>query len=89
MRRRVLIFPHSKKGAGYNAWQQFLRFGQRLKRVLLFASAGFVLDALVQALHDRWPLHSGGLVHHSDQGSQDVSISLHRAPGRNRRSCAA
>ncbi|RWN62421.1 IS3 family transposase [Mesorhizobium sp.] len=37
------------------------------------AHAGFVLDALEQALHDR-PAHGGGLVHHSDRGSQYVSI---------------
>ena len=36
--------------------------------------AGFVLDALDQALHDRRPVHRGGLVHHSDRGSQYVSI---------------
>ena len=34
------------------------------------AHAGFVLDALEQALHDRRPLHRGGLIHHSDRGSQ-------------------
>ena len=34
------------------------------------AHAGFVLDALEQALHDRRPVHRGGLVHHSDRGSQ-------------------
>jgi putative transposase len=38
------------------------------------AHAGFVLDALEQALHDRQPVHRGGLVHHSDRGSQYVSI---------------
>jgi putative transposase len=38
------------------------------------AHAGFVLDALEQALHDRRPLPRGGLVHHSDRGSQYVSI---------------
>ena len=38
------------------------------------AHAGFVLDALEQALHDRRPRHSGGLIHHSDRGSQYVSI---------------
>ena len=38
------------------------------------AHTGFVLDALEQALHDRRPLHRGGLVHHSDRGSQYVSI---------------
>jgi putative transposase len=34
------------------------------------AHASFVLDALEQALHDRRPVHRGGLVHHSDRGSQ-------------------
>ena len=34
------------------------------------ARAGFVLDALEQALHDRRPVHRGGLVHHRDRGSQ-------------------
>jgi putative transposase len=38
------------------------------------AHASFVLDALDQALHDRRPVHRGGLVHHSDRGSQYVSI---------------
>jgi putative transposase len=37
------------------------------------AHAGFVLDALQQALHDRRPIR-GSLVHHSDRGSQYVSI---------------
>lgn len=38
------------------------------------AHAGFVLDALEQALHARRPARSGGLIHHSDRGSQYVSI---------------
>jgi putative transposase len=38
------------------------------------AHASFVLDALEQALHDRRPVHRDGLVHHSDRGSQYVSI---------------
>ena len=38
------------------------------------AHAGFVLDALEQALHDRKPIRKSGLVHHSDRGSQYVSI---------------
>jgi putative transposase len=38
------------------------------------AHASFVLDALEQALHDRRPVHGGGLVHHSDRGVQYVSI---------------
>jgi putative transposase len=43
-------------------------------RVSRTAHAGFVLDALEQALHDRRPLRRGGLVHHSDRGRQYVSI---------------
>jgi transposase InsO family protein len=43
-------------------------------RVSRTAHTGFVLDALEQALHERRPLHRGGLVHHSDRGSQYVSI---------------
>lgn len=42
-------------------------------RVSRSAHAGFVLDALEQALHDRRPV-AGGLVHHSDRGVQYVSI---------------
>ena len=38
------------------------------------AHASFVLDALEQALYDRRPAHRGGLVHHSDRGSQYLSI---------------
>ena len=43
-------------------------------RVSRTAHAGFVLDALEQALHNRRPLQCGRLVHHSDRGSQYVSI---------------
>ena len=43
-------------------------------RVSRTAHAGFVLDALEQALHDRRPIHCGGLIHHSDRGSQYISI---------------
>ena len=42
-------------------------------RVSRTATAGFVLDALEQALHTRRPME-GGLVHHSDRGVQYVSI---------------
>lgn len=38
------------------------------------AHASFVLDALEQALHDRKPAKGNGLVHHSDRGSQYLSI---------------
>ena len=43
-------------------------------RVSRSAHAGFVLDALEQAIHDRKPVSGGGLVHHSDRGVQYVSI---------------
>jgi transposase InsO family protein len=43
-------------------------------RVSRTAHAGFVLDALEQALHERRPAQGGGLVHHSDLGVQYVSI---------------
>jgi putative transposase len=43
-------------------------------RVSRSAHAGFVLDALEQALADRKPVRGSGLVHHSDRGVQYVSI---------------
>src|SRR4051794_18738970 len=42
-------------------------------RVSRAAHAGFVLDALEQAVHERRPVR-GGLVHHSDRGVQYLSI---------------
>lgn len=64
-------------------WQGFVyvafvidAFARRIVgwRVSRTAHAGFVLDALEQALHDRRPAHRGGLIHHSDRGVQYVSI---------------
>jgi putative transposase len=43
-------------------------------RVSRRAHTSFVLDALEQALHERRPIRRAGLVHHSDRGSQYVSI---------------
>ncbi|MBY3617860.1 IS3 family transposase [Rhizobium bangladeshense] len=63
-------------------WQGFVyvafvldAFARRIVgwRVSRTAHAGFVLDALEQALHERRPVH-GGLIHHSDRGAQYVSI---------------
>ena len=63
-------------------WQGFVyvafvidAFARRIVgwRVSRTAHAGFVLDALEQALHDRRPVQ-GGLVHHSDRGGQYVSF---------------
>jgi len=43
-------------------------------RVSRTAEASFVLDALEQAIHARQPARGGGLIHHSDRGSQYLSI---------------
>ena len=43
-------------------------------RVSRSAETTFVLDALEQALYERRPFHGKALVHHSDRGSQYVSI---------------
>ena len=43
-------------------------------RVSRTAAASFVLDALEQAIHARQPAQGGGLIHHSDRGSQYLSI---------------
>jgi transposase InsO family protein len=44
------------------------------RRIVGLRVSRTVLDALEQALHERRPAHRGGLVHHSDRGSQYVSI---------------
>ena len=43
-------------------------------RVSSSMKTDFVLDALEQALYGRQPHRAGGLIHHSDRGSQYVSI---------------
>ncbi len=43
-------------------------------RVSTSMKTDFVLDALEQALYVRQPHRAGGLIHHSDRGSQYVSI---------------
>lgn len=62
-------------------WQGFVyvafvidTFARRIVgwRVSRTAHAGFVLDALEQAVHQRRP--GAGLIHHSDRGSQYLSI---------------
>ena len=55
-------------------------FARRIvgRRVSRTAHAGFVLDALGQALHKRQPVRQGGLVRHSDRGVQVVSIKYTR-----------
>ena len=64
-------------------WQGFVyvafvidAFARRIVgwRACRTAHAGFVLDALEQAVHQRQPVKDTGLVHHSDRGSQYLSI---------------
>ena len=43
-------------------------------RVSTSMTTDFVLDALEQALYDRQPERDSSLIHHSDRGSQYVSI---------------
>ena len=43
-------------------------------RVSRTATAGFVLDALEQAIHQRRPAKGAGLIAHSDRGSQYLAI---------------
>ena len=65
-----------------STWQGFVyvafvidTFADRIVgwRVSRSAKTDFVLDALEQALHDRRPVQKGGLIHHSDRGSQYAS----------------
>ncbi len=54
-----------------------LRAGSSCWRASRTAHAGFVLDALDQALHERRPVRGSGLVHHSDRGVQIPLRSRH------------
>ena len=51
-------------------------------RVSSSPKTDFVLDALEQALHDRRPVHKGGLIHHSDRPSHGLQANHCRAMGR-------
>jgi putative transposase len=66
-----------------STWQGFVYvafiidvFARRIVgwRVSSSMRTDFVLDALEQALYERQPAEQGSLVHHSDRGSQYVSI---------------
>lgn len=66
-----------------STWQGFVYvafvidvFARRIVgwRVSSSMRTDFVLDALEQALYERHPGEDGGLIHHSDRGSQYVSI---------------
>jgi putative transposase len=62
-------------------WRQMRRDGFDIARctvgwrVSRTAHASFVLDALEQAIHNRKPVQGEGLIHHSDRGSQYLSIT--------------
>ena len=70
----LLTPPATWQGFVYVAFiiDAFARYYRRLARPT--AHAGFVLDALDQALYQRRPVKGAGLIHHSDRGSQYVSI---------------
>jgi len=69
-RQQYLTYVATWQGFVYVAFviDTFARWivGWRVSRT---AHAGFVLDALEQALHDRRPMR-GGLIHHGDRGRQ-------------------
>ena len=67
-------YVHTWQGFAYVAFV-IDTFARRIVgwKVSRNAHAGFVLDALEQALHARRPAHDS-LVHHSDRGSQYLSI---------------
>jgi transposase InsO family protein len=44
-------------------------------KVSTSATAGFVLDALEQAIHARRPSAADGLIHHSDRGGQYLAMN--------------
>ncbi len=68
----VYVAPSTSLGTGFVIDGYARRIvGWRASRT---AHASCVLDALEQAMHDRRPTHRGGLIHHSDRGSQYVSI---------------
>ena len=68
-------YVHTWQGFAYVAFV-IDTFARRIVgwKVSRNAHAGFVLDALEQAIHARRPAEVSGLVHHSDRGSQYLSI---------------
>src|SRR5215217_4528021 len=82
IRRQYLTYVATWQGFVYVAFviDTFARriVGWRASRT---AHAGFVLDALEQALHERRLIRGGGLVHHSDRGVQGrIKWSSQRLP---------
>src|SRR3546814_19924896 len=81
-KRTATLFPYTTLFRSLT-WQGWLYvaffidvFARRIVgwRVSDTMRTDFVLDALEQALHARQPERDGALIHHSDRGSQYVSI---------------
>ncbi len=74
--RRGRLYVHSWAGFVYVAFV-IDAFARRIVgwKVSRSATAGFVLDALGQAIHARRPTEKDALVHHSDRGSQYLAMS--------------
>ena len=73
----VSDFTYVSTGGGFVYVAFFINVSARWRvgwRVSRSMHTDFVLDALEQALYDRQPQRDGALTHHSDRGSQYVSI---------------
>lgn len=74
----VVDFTYVHTWAGF-AYVAFVidAFARRIVgwRVSTSATAGFVLDALEQAIHARRPSAADGLIHHSDRGVQYLAMN--------------
>ena len=75
LRGRDFTYVATWKGVVYVAFA-IDAYAQRIagRPVSTSAHAGLVLEALEQAVHERRPGQGMGLVHHSDRGSQYLSI---------------
>lgn len=75
LRGRDFTYVATWKGVVYVAFA-IDAYAQRIagRPVSTSAHAGLVLEALEQAVHERHPGQGMGLVHHSDRGSQYLSI---------------
>ena len=80
VRERAVRLVQEHRGEYPSLWAAAMRpnvlFARRIVgwRVSSAMRTDFVLDALEQALFDRQPERADALIHHSDRGSQYVSI---------------
>ena len=75
---RHFRFQQGRYSSGYYQYVAFV-IDVYARRIVGWRQSGsmrtdFVLDALEQALYDRQPQRDDALIHHSDRGSQYVSI---------------